>query len=309
MRPVAILLFVLLCGIGAPLMAQDAPSPDAAAEGGDAVVVSGQRDRRAAIGAFVRAVTVETDDQIARFDAPACPLGIGLPPSYDRVIESRLRAIADRIGLGTGNRHCRPNIVIVATRAGADLVAQLRRHRPELFGSLDPVDLRRIDRQPGPVRAWQSIEPRSRDGRPLEVSSYLQIDGGAQIYIGRHRTNPTTSLSLTSTPTRQAIALVFVVIDSAALEGLTLRQIADHAAMRAFARTRSTESTGGRSILGLFADRQAGLPLANELTDWDMAYLTGLYRTAGDVKAALQKSAIGTFMRQTLDKEASRPTP
>ena len=55
--------------------------------------------------------------------------------------------------------------------------------------------------------------------------------------------------------------------------------------------------------------RQAGLPLADELTDWDMAYLTGLYRTAGEVKAALQKSAIGTFMRQTLEREAARPAP
>lgn len=278
--------------------AQPAPAQQ---ETKDAIVVTGSRDAPDPVRIFVRTVTVETDEQIATFDLPACPVSIGLPAAYNAVIEERLREIGTRLGIGAGGRGCHPNIAVVAADDGADFVALLRRHRPDLFEDMELPARRAIDRQPGPVRTWQVIEPRGSDGRPLERVSYVSLNGGPGMYIGATRALTTISLSRLTQPVRQDLSLVFVVLDRSILEGLTLRQIADYAAMRAFARTRTIASTDGRSILSLLEDRDADRTPAPELTDWDIAYLTGLYRTRSTVSAHLQRSSIGTFMHKALE--------
>ena len=92
----------------------------------------------------------------------------------------------------------------------------------------------------------------------------------------------------------------FVVFDLAAIEGLTLLQIADHAAMRALARTSPAALPARRSILTLFADRDAGSDPAGELTGWDIAYLAALYRTGNVVSAHQHQASIARTMRAEL---------
>jgi hypothetical protein len=291
-----------LGAIGLVLASVPAPGGSASAAiaqtpAGEDILVTGSRDDP--IGAFVEAVTVETDRQIARFEAPACPLSLGLPPDHNDFVEVRLRQIADHLGIGVQAPGCSPNIVVIVADAGDELAERLRADRPDVFATLDLHEIRAVMRQPGPVRSWQIVETKGADGRPLRPVTlvpggreFLGVTGGG---VG----------SLTRQATRQDLAVSYVVFDLDAIEGLTLLQLADHAAMQAFARTRVSAMAPGRSILTMFEDRQAAAGPARELTAWDGAYLRALYRTGSTVTAHQQQANMVRAMHRDLEAEST----
>lgn len=89
---------------------------------------------------------------------------------------------------------------------------------------------------------------------------------------------------------RLDITALVVVIDLAAIDGLSVDQIAAYAAMRVLARTRPARS-------GSASPRPAGL------TRFDFAYLRSLYEAGSNVPAAVK---IGGIAR-TLRKEMTPP--
>lgn len=266
---------------------------------GETIVVIGSRDRRDPVAAFIEDVTVETDDQIAKFATPICPISLGLLPGQGEVIEARVRQIAQYLGLGAATGDCRPNVVLIVVADGGDFVRLLRRERPQVFAALVPSELRRIMRLAGPVRAWQVVEPRGADGRPMRRISFIEA-GGPPRYVANGYELTGVMPSLTSRSTRQDLSLSFIVFDLAAIDGLSLIQIADYAAMRALARTEGAGLPPRRSILTLFGDRNAGAEPLQELTNWDAAYLRALYRTGNVVSAHQQRSNMSRAMRREL---------
>jgi hypothetical protein len=282
---------------GAQPAASEPPEKSAEAE---TIVVTGSRDRRDPVSAFVEDVTVETGDQIAKFTTPICPVGLGLPTGHGEAIEARMRQIAQYIGLGAAAVDCRPNIVVIVAEEGGDFVRQLRRERPDLFAALTLAERRAIMRLAGPARAWQIVEPHGADGRPMRRIAFVPGAGGPPRYVPNGYELTGVTPSLTSRSTRQDLALSFVVFDLEAIEGLSLLQLADYAAMRALARTEGGGLPARHSILTLFSDRNAGADPVGELTNWDAAYLRALYRTGNVVTAHQQRSTISRTMRGEL---------
>lgn len=274
------------------------------APGAEEILVTGSRQSRQAVRDFVESVTVETRDQIAKFTLPICPLALGLPANQNAYIAERLRLVAEHLGIGAADEGCEPNVIVVVADSGGDFMRHLRQERPTLFSSLDLSEIRRAMRLEGPVRAWQLVEPRGADGRPMQRISWLEVGDPAPKFIPRGYQLTGVTPSLTHVPTRQDLAIAFVVFDLDAVSGLTLLQIADHAAMRALARTDPSSGAAGRSILGLFGDREAGAAPAAELTGWDVAYLGALYRTMHNVRAHQQRSSIARTMRRELVRPA-----
>ena len=275
-----------------------APEPAQSPAGTETIVVTG--DRRDPVSAFVEDVTVETGDQIAKFATPICPVSLGLPPGHREVIEARMRQIAQYLGLGAGAAGCRPNVVVIVAAEGGDFVRQLRRERPDIFAALELRELRSIMRLTGPVRTWQVVEPHGADGRPMRRISFIESPGGPPRPVSGGYELTGVTASLTSRSTRQDLSLSFIVVDLAAIEGLSLLQIADYAAMRALARTEGAGLPARRSILTLFGDRAAGAEPVGELTNWDEAYLRALYRTSNVVTAHQQRSSMSQAMRREL---------
>lgn len=272
-----------------------------AGQGGE-IVVTGARNRDEAVRDYVEAITVETDDQLAKFAAPICPASFGLPAGHNEAINARVRRIADFIGIGSGGPGCRPNVVIVIAERGGDFVRRLHGERPDLFTALELSSIRRVLQAEGPVRAWQVIEPRGADGRPMERISSLEMGGGPPRPVLRGYVLRGVTPSLTQKPTRQDLALSFIVFDLDAVEGLTLLQIADYAAMRALARTEAASMSRRRSILSLLDDRNAGYAPAGELTNWDAAYLSALYRTGNSISASQQRANMARTIMRALDE-------
>jgi hypothetical protein len=261
------------------------------------ILVTGSRDAARAVADFVGQVTIETANQIAKFATPICAASFGLPSGYNEVITARVRQVAEYVGIGTAGDGCRPNIVVVVADSGGDFVERLHGERPDLFRMMELGDIRRVLRLAGPSRAWQVIEQRGADGRPM---NWIEVGRERRLRPSLDGVMP----SLTQQPTRQDLSLSFVVFDLEAIEGLTLLQIADHAAMRALARTDIAGLPARRSILTLFTDRASGATPAGELTGWDIAYLAALYRTGNTVSAHQQRSSIARTMRRELQPDA-----
>jgi len=102
-----------------------------------------------------------------------------------------------------------------------------------------------------------------------------------------------------------------LVIERRALDGLTTTQLADYAAMRLFARTapeRLAGSTAPTILTIIEAPMGSAVPIT--LTDWDLAFLRGLYASHNNLYAAEHRSRISRRIANELGRredESARP--
>ena len=280
-------------------------TPPATEADADTIVVTGSAISDDAVAEFVKAVTVEAEgDQLAAFHAPVCPTSFGLPDTYNGVIEERIRSVAEQAGIEVADKDCSPNIAVFFANDGAELITRLRTYHPAMFAGRDASDNRGLVLQEGPVRAWQVLDTRGSDGRLMQRINFLDARefGGGVLYLPRGKYLDGGVSSVLTRSTRQDMALSYVVIDVAATDGLSLGQVGDHAAMRALAQTdpEAAAATGQPTILSLFADRAAGRPPVEAVTDWDQAFLKSLYETRRTVSASLQRSSMTRIARDAL---------
>lgn len=280
----------------------------------DTIVVTGSAISDDAVAEFLKAVTVEAEGgQLAAFHAPVCPVSFGLPDTYNAVIEERIRSVAEQAGIGVADEDCSPNIAVFFANDGAELITRLRAKHPAMFAGRDASDNRGLVLDEGPVRAWQVLDVRGSDGRRVRRVSVLDLrqftgnPGTGTVHTPRGKVLDGVRPSLLTRATRQDLALSYVVIDVAAIDGLSLGQVGDHAAMRALAQTdpEDAAATGQPTILTLFRDRRTGRAPADAITEWDGAFLKSLYETRRTVSAGLQRSNMTRIVREEL--EAGEP--
>jgi hypothetical protein len=113
--------------------------------------------------------------------------------------------------------------------------------------------------------------------------------------------NLTGTASLLSRTTRRDLSRSFIIVDAAQLKGIRAAPLADYVAMATLAQLDPAADTSGYpSILNLFRLRDAGKTLPTGMTEWDLAYLRGLYssereaatvgRQESDIARAMQKA-------------------
>jgi hypothetical protein len=201
-----------------------------------------------------------------------------------------------------------PLVATIRTTLGEHLAGE----KPILFQGIVPTEVRGLLRQTGPVWTWQTIVESPSDGRSSPSSSdYKTSSGGAPSSAGgggggSSRFEENASALRLSThsrilqTTRPDLLTSFMLIDFAAIKGLSPTQIADYAAMRTLARTQAKPSLRQRTMLRLFdipPDWRAEL---DQLTVWDVAYLQALYKSTNRVAVSLQKGTITSEMRRRL---------
>jgi hypothetical protein len=301
----------LLAGFSS-LHAQDSPRPGQDPPSGPDILVTGTRDTRGTAEQFVDAITVETDGQVARFDAPVCPASLGLPPAYNNVVVERIRSVARLAGARVAEGHCVPNVLIITASDALDFTHALHSLRPRLFEGLKVHEIQSLMRGDEPAKAWQIVETRGRDGRKLESISFLEM-GGKMVYVANAHLLQSTLNSRIGMATRQDLTLSVIVIGLRVTQGRSLQQLADYAAMRTLARTRPPSSVGRRhSILTLFQDPPDGRDPEEGLTAWDRAYLQGVYAADVGKAAGQQRLTIARLVRTGLNAKpdlAALPSP
>jgi hypothetical protein len=274
--------------LAVPAFAQETAQP----AGDQEIVVTGNPDVERQLTDFVGALTqVPRSGQLSRFEAAVCPTVVGVKPTQKEAVVARMRVVAKAAGLAVGRQGCVPNVLLVVTADKRAFLEALRDKHPYYLGDMSASAVRRLIAAPGPAAAWQVEGPqRNADGRELTSN------GGPTL----NRTTRTSS-RLTAAA-RPQFAAAAVVVEAKALEGLTTTQLADYAAMRAFARTDPSKlPASAPTILNILeAPDDAEVPIT--LTDWDLAFLRSFYAAPANLTAASQRSQIRRGVKQALDK-------
>lgn len=272
-------LFLLAC----PATAQDGDQGDAGDSqvaaaarhfGGTEIVVTGrERDMsERTVTRQARTISRESDlrnTPLARFADPACPGVTGLKREFGEVVVTRLRWIAEDLGIPLQPESaCKANIILVFTPNGRAALQEIERNTRLVSESLTPKETRELLEGDAAVRVFNVIEDRMRNGMRIPRRQNLE-----QVPVGTQEGGQ----SLIGGGIERVITSSMVFFDHDAVKGTTLHQLADYAAMRVFARTRDASGEEAPdSILSLF-DPDAVPP--DGLTAFDRAFLTTLYES------------------------------
>lgn len=252
----------------------------------DEVLVEGRSNPDAARD-FVRAVASPAGDRaLARWRDPVCVGVANLPAEAAQQMADRVSDWAHSLGLTVGAPGCRANIFIVATDDGdATAHEMVDSRRREFRSGVSGADqggaaLRRFQNSGRLIRWWHvSLPVDDETGNPVR-----RLPGQGPIeWTGRRLekltdfgvNSLTTSPSRLSSQMRDDLQQVIIVVDVDALDHASFVQVTDHVALVALAQIDAEADTRGfDTILNLF-DPDA--PPPPTLTDWDRAFLEGLY--------------------------------
>lgn len=222
---------------------------------------------------------------MARWNRTVCVGAVNFQPAMAHYITDRVSTVAEDLGLSAGGAGCSPNILIIGTddaKALANLMVEKNRRtfRPGPTGTDHGSDaLNNFRTSDAPIRWWQVAVP---------VDSHT---GDIAVRLPGHDAPQTSTFAASRLSTQIVDSLVraIVIVDMTKLEGLNSLQLSDYIAMVSLAQIDPEADTSRfHSILNV-----AGDPLqAETLTDWDVAYLDGLYsaqRTQKGSGAALSE--------------------
>jgi hypothetical protein len=249
----------------------------AATEPIETVEVTASREKvRREIQSFVHKVTRLEGEFVARWGDPICPMVVGVSDSQSQFIQHRLIEVQDtvrKIRRNPGEK-CRPNLFVIITDEADQLIADWKERDPGMFRWKDREGVSHSNGT-GAVRTWHNaiVEP---DG-----------GGGASAATGT-RLNKGIPSGKPSCPTTSRIAAgcwehitaVVVLVNARATGKVTLAQLADYISVVSLSQIDLSANIGGvDSILQLFAQPPPDVTPAG-LTEWDHAFLNGLYRAS-----------------------------
>jgi hypothetical protein len=268
--------------IAALFAAQDIPEPQASAsQPSSEIVVEGVRQQRQRVRNFIKALSdVPSFGQIGKFHAPVCPAVMGLPEAQNRMVAERMKRVAEAAGIRTGDARCAPNVFLIASVDKGAAIGALYKSYPAYFSGLAGKDVRELAASKKASVAWQVRGLLSADGTELKKAQM----GGPFINEG------TNSGSRIRAGTMPQFVASMVMVERSALAGLSVTQVGDFAAMRAFADTdpHRAAASGAPTILTIL-DKAGDQMVPLTLTHWDLGYLKSLYATSNAYYASYQR--------------------
>ncbi len=264
----------LALAAGQPLFAQAAPETQT---GSDILVTAERAQDEEAVQDLARQVTgrLPFDRPIARFQQPMCLAIAGVKDAFvdgfaGRIVENAKLA---RVPIATGE--CRTNALVIFTSDTRKELEKARKKNRWIFGNLGPAALKKMLESRDPAFAWRATQVLGTNGMPVQYDD-REIPQNRTIEMSGRLKQP-IMIGVTG---------AIVVIDRDAADGKTAQQLADYATLRLLAPTAEIrELTPGApaTMMTLFLDA-ANAPA--ELTEFDTAFLRGVYAIAGNVPAS-----------------------
>jgi hypothetical protein len=301
---VRLLAFLAIAGSVFCLAPHDAGAqPEATAQ--PDIVITGVRPEQ--IQAFVEQVSAvpPAADQIARWDDNICMSVAGLSEEQGQHVVDRISYRAEAIGLDAGREGCRPNVFIFFANDADDFARRLFDERKSLFAyyheehivTLGQLALADFVETPRPVRWWHVTQTRGADGDrlgssqasnnsppPPEMDALQPPDADSLQGAQAVRSYGTRVRAVQ----RQDFNRVIIIVDGERAAGYPVDAIADYVAMVTLAQIDPQAQTRDYpTILNLFADDPENASF--EMTNWDVAYLDGLYRSTRNAASATQQ--------------------
>ncbi|MEQ1817501.1 MAG: hypothetical protein ABL871_02735 [Terricaulis sp.] len=268
------------------------------------LVVTGVRPEQ--IQTFVEQVSAVPPSvrQIARWDDDICFTVAGLPTEQGQAIVDRVSQRAEMVGLHAGREGCRPNVFVFFASDADGFTRQLVDRDRSLFAYLHEENvvtlgqeaLRSFVDTPRAVRWWHVAQTRGADGDRLgsdQVQSTAppppnpeEMKAGPDGFSGVQavRSQGTRVRAVE----RQDFNRVVIIVDGQKAGGYPLDGIADYISMVTLAQIDPAAQTRDYpTILNLFADDPDVVSF--EMTNWDLAYLDGLYRSTRNSASVTQQ--------------------
>lgn len=249
---------------------------------------------------------------LARWDRRVCVGAANLRAETAQYLVDRISTVAEDLGLRPGDPGCTPNILIIASSDPRALTEGLIARSPLSFrpggSGMDRGGARLRDFRDGDraVRWWAVSIPTDSDTGQRAVrlpGDCREPCGGVTSYAPMITVRNPSQLS---TQIVDNLNRVIVIVDANKLNGISAQQLADYIAMVSLAQIDpEAETSAYATILNLFDD--AGPP--QTLTDWDLAYLQGLYgsqRTQA-LPGANRSEVVSTIRRAHRDAQRNDP--
>lgn len=221
---------------------------------------------------FVREVAAPARNRgMARWRNGLCVGVANLQPEVAQYITDRVSTVAQDVGLKPGEPGCEPHVLIIATVYASAFTRQFVEVRPRLFR----VGGSGMDRggnafeafveNDQPVRWWNISVP-VNDDTGLIASRMPGFEPPIT------RVQPSRITTQIVDDTKRA----FIIVDVDKTKDVSLEQLADYIAFITLAQVDPEADTSGyATILNVFDDPAQ----TRSLTNWDRAYLQGLYNT------------------------------
>ncbi len=292
--------------VSLPAAAQDEGSPETAEQqeeaSGEDILVTGDRPSHSEVSRQARDVTDIGSDirdrPLARVADRLCPGVLGLKRYAAEMMVDRIRWNAERLDMWLADdTDCRPNLIIAFVEDGKSEIAGLVDRQPWLFETMTRPERLALLAEDGPVRVWTTAQTRTRDGMPIERRESLTNPPTVQMWMAHSKIYLTI---------REDITQVVVLFDREAVRGKSLIQLADYATMRSFARTRPADGDAALdTILALFDPNHEP---AQQLTDFDQAYLRAVYKEIANLPAAMKLLDVSDELERVTAERAEGST-
>lgn len=249
------------------------------------------------------------EDQLARWDESICVGATGFTASDAQRVIDRIFARAAAVGLRLGEPGCRANIMVIFAQDSDAVAREIVDHRPRTLGYYPNYTISTAGREaleafantPRPIRWWHVARNTAADGEALVETNSRPGPRSAPGYLDLQDTQVIRSSGTRlQRPTRQDLEYLLVIVDARRVEALPAGAWIDYVAMVGLAQI-SAEAQPMRtpSILNLFASGADVAPTS--LTEWDEAYLRGLYgATRAAVNTQVQQRDIRRAMVEAL---------
>lgn len=307
-RSASIAVIALAASMGAAsAQTEPAPAPEQSAaneqvSSSDDVVVNAPRLREM-VREFVGQVSAAgQQDQLGRWDRTVCPGVAGMRQHYAQVLIDRIAEIALTVGLEIGEPGCTPNALIYVTE-NSDALAQ------ELVTQHGALVSRRNNT--GNTRGRDALADFAETPRAVRWWHVTRTLSGDGFGVGQGESTTVRSMGRLRRGTREDFDRVLIIIDARRINGYRFGAVADYVAMATLAQLDPDSDTSGfETILNLFEEGDAR---PRTVTEWDLAYLDGLYHATRDaLSEGRQEADIARLMRREVEAPpaaASEPAP
>jgi hypothetical protein len=245
-------------------------------------------------------------DQIGRWRDPVCVQVLGLPhPDDASMVEARIEAVAQAVGLPAARGGCRANVEIVFSNQPQRVMDEVARRREYLLGYFHRHDRGQLKAVTHPIQAWYVTSTRGTGEGNVAMMFTPNLGQFAQVNTQviddpDHRPPGGCAGSHFTACLQSDFANVFIVADTKALAGRQLGLVTDYLVMLALSQPRALDRCNPLpSILDLLADCTGRDP-PDGLTPADAAYLTSLYAADSQAKRMVEQSEIASRMAKIL---------
>jgi hypothetical protein len=255
--------------------------------------------------------------QLARWTQPICPQATGVPADVSAYVSARVREVAAIVGAPVSKQNrCTTNVEIVFTNTPQAVVDLIARTQGALLGFHYVAQLNALKAVTHPIQAWYLTGTQNIAGQQsMDVASGM--DASDTVARGIANGSPTTSVITSDansdfnrmqvmgqepagcpgsrfTHCLHSLFLhVLIVVDGKALYGRKIGPLVDYIALLALTQPSSLDGCDAMpSILDLLSARCADRPRPDGVTDGDLAYLTGLYKTDLETELVLERTGI-----------------